>query len=116
MVQRIGIVLIAVAIICGAVYKFREIPALGSLLLLDADAVALGYDWPPVVGDKYPDLELVDQTGQTTWQPFFASRSLMKLIIAIKALVPFSQGLLRCLSPKEQSQPNPLSGRHSRSE
>jgi len=66
MFRRLGFFCLVIAIFCGAFYKLREVPALGSLLLHDTDADALGYEWPPVVGHEYPDLELLDQTGQTT--------------------------------------------------
>ena len=83
MIRKFGIPLLAVVIIYGAVCKFREVPSFGSLFLRDTDSVVLGYTWPPLVGSKYPDLELLDQTGQTTRLSDFQGKVVLVELIGI---------------------------------
>lgn len=51
--------------------------------LRSADPVVLG-EWPPVRGDKFPDLMLTDQTGQTVQLSDFAG----KIILVEYAAIP----------------------------
>ena len=52
-------------VIYGAAYKLREVPAFARFFSGDANAVEKEFAWPPQLGDEYPDLKLVDQTGST---------------------------------------------------
>ncbi|MFQ5733582.1 MAG: hypothetical protein ACE5KM_16715 [Planctomycetaceae bacterium] len=81
MARKVGLLLIAVVIVVGAVYKLREVPAVGRLLLRDTDPAELGYDWPPKVGHEYPDLVLLDQTGRETRLSRFRGKILLVELI-----------------------------------
>jgi thiol-disulfide isomerase/thioredoxin len=54
------------ALVCGLVYQFRGSPAIGRFFLAEAAEEPLPFAWPPVLNAEYPDLQLVDQTGQAT--------------------------------------------------
>ncbi len=83
MIRTIGFILFAAAIIYGTVGKLREVPSFGRLFLSETDSVELGFAWPPLVGSEYPDLELVDQTGQTTRLSEFRGKVLLVELIGI---------------------------------
>jgi hypothetical protein len=67
MLRLFGIAVFATGVAAGLAWKLQG-PTLIDYLLMpkESAAEALPFAWPPVVGQQYPDLELIDQTGKQT--------------------------------------------------
>lgn len=83
MIRFVTISVVITVIACGLVYKLRDVPAVGQLLLSDTDASEISFAWPPRVGEPYPDLKLVDQTGATTRLADFRGKVILVELIGI---------------------------------
>lgn len=64
--RPIVVVLFVAGLGCGLAYSFRDSPAVARWFMAAEATEALPFAWPPVLGEEYPDLELVDQTDRTT--------------------------------------------------
>ena len=83
MLRTILLIMLLTAVVGTAVYKLREVPTIGRFLMSDADPLALGHDWPPVVGRQYPDFQLIDQNGQPTRLSEFRGKIVLVEFIGI---------------------------------
>ncbi len=83
MQRFIGISLLATATICGLAYTFRDTPAIAKFFPIGQAAAEASPAWPPVLGEEYPDLQLIDQTGHTTRLSDFRGKVILVELVGI---------------------------------
>ncbi|MEX2186070.1 MAG: hypothetical protein WD875_04715 [Pirellulales bacterium] len=83
MQRAIGITMFATAAVCGLAYMYRDNPAIARFLLADTPTAEATIAWPPVLGKEYPDLQLIDQTGNTTRLSDFRGKVLLVEMVGI---------------------------------
>jgi hypothetical protein len=84
MQRAIGIAMFATAAVCGLAYMYRDDPAIARFFLADSPATTeAAIAWPPVLGKEYPDLQLIDQTGNKTRLSDFRGKVLLVEMVGI---------------------------------
>ncbi len=85
-------------IVCGTLFltfRFEEqLRIAGNTFLAGGRTTARDFDWPPVLGETYPDLQLMDQEGTPTRLSDFAGKIILLEPIGMpcKACQAFSGG------------------------
>lgn len=84
MQRMIGIAFLATAAACGMAYVYRDTPMVaGWLEKIQPSQADAALAWPPVLGQEYPDLNLVDQTGQQTRLSDFRGKVILLEVVGI---------------------------------
>jgi hypothetical protein len=84
MQRFIGVSLLVTATVCGLAYLYRDTPMVAQFLsqVIPAEAES-PLAWPPVLGESYPDLELVDQNGDKTRLSAFRGKIILVELVGI---------------------------------